>query len=289
MSRPIMSTLDNKNASTFKSADDIVLIANLIEGKDGGLEERIMQVAKQYHDRYSFGIYRRKKGHGVSLDCINNANFEQSSITDLSDPLAIDNLIRQCAAPLIPAFTRRNEGDFAKVSLGPICTFALTHNPSPLPESSRQATILLNCRIFFRKLTFMLPSFFLSPPLQTGKSMVHYLTSSDEDRESYISAMRALAKKYKEFLIFVTTDVSEYPDLLTMTGHRAGSESVLSVIKPNNAGSVFPYRGEHITPETVEAFLTEISSGKVKPWDGTWPEEEEEAGKSEQDSKRDEL
>lgn len=115
-----------------------------------------------------------------------------------------------------------------------------------------------------------------------GKSMVHYLTSSDEDRESYVSAMRALAKKYKEFLIFVTTDVTEYPDMLPMTGHRPGSDSVLSVVN-TKSGSVFPYRGKSITPETVEAFLTEISSGKVKPWDGTW-----EAVEPEQ-AKRDEL
>lgn len=101
-----------------------------------------------------------------------------------------------------------------------------------------------------------------------GKSMVHYLTSSDEDRESYVSAMRALAKKYKEYLVFVTTDVVEYPDLVTMTGHRAGSDGVLSVVNPK-AGSVFPYRRQNITPETVEAFLSEISSGHVRPWDGT--------------------
>lgn len=112
--------------------------------------------------------------------------------------------------------------------------------------------------------------------------MVHYLTSSDEDRESYVSAMRTLAKKYKDFLVFVTTDVTEYPDLLTMTGHRPGSDSVLSVVNPK-AGSVFPYRGKTITPETLEAFLTEISSGNVKPWGGTWDAPESEP------AKRDEL
>lgn len=102
-----------------------------------------------------------------------------------------------------------------------------------------------------------------------GKSMVHYLTSSEEDRESYTSAMRTLAKKYREFLIFVTTDVTEYPDMLPMTGHKPGSDSVLSVVNPNS-GSVYPYRGNTITPEIVESFLQEISSGQVKPWDGNW-------------------
>lgn len=114
MSRPMMSTLDSKNASSFTSVDDFVFIANLDEG-DQELDERFLEVARQYHDRYSFAL-RRRKTHGVSLDCINNVNFEQFSISDLSDPLAIENLIRQCVTPLIPEFTRRNEGELAKVS-----------------------------------------------------------------------------------------------------------------------------------------------------------------------------
>lgn len=114
MSQPVVSTINGKNASSFRSIDDIVLIANLVEG-DHELDDRLLQVAKQYHDRYSFAI-RHRKAHGVALDCINNVNFEQFSITDLSDPLAIDNLIRQCTMPLIPAFTRRNEGELAQVS-----------------------------------------------------------------------------------------------------------------------------------------------------------------------------
>lgn len=100
-----------------------------------------------------------------------------------------------------------------------------------------------------------------------GKSIVHYFTSSEEDRESYVSAIRPLAKKYKEYLIFVTTDVNEYPQMLSMTGHKPTSSNVLSVVNPINGG-VFPYRGNEVTAESIEAFLKDISSGKVKSWDG---------------------
>lgn len=100
-----------------------------------------------------------------------------------------------------------------------------------------------------------------------GKSIVQYFTSSDEDRESYVSAVRTLAKKYKEYLVFVTTDTNEYPQMLSMTGHKPTSNNVLSVVNPINGG-VFPYRGNEITAETVEGFLMDISSGKVKPWNG---------------------
>lgn len=130
MSRPIVSTLDSKNESSFKSTDEVVLVANLVEG-DQELEDRFMEVAREYRDRYSFAV-RRRKAHGVSVDCVNNVNFAQFSISDLSDPLAvIHNLIRQCSMPAVPAFTRRNEGELSQV--GP---------PFPFPTSDGRTSII---------------------------------------------------------------------------------------------------------------------------------------------------
>lgn len=108
---------------------------------------------------------------------------------------------------------------------------------------------------------------------QLGKSIVHYFTSSDEDRESYTSAIRPLAKRYKEYLLFVTTDVNEYPQMLSMTGHKPGSDNVVSVVNSLN-GAVFPYRGRTITADTIEGFLQDVSSGKVKSWDGLHVDDE---------------
>lgn len=105
-----------------------------------------------------------------------------------------------------------------------------------------------------------------------GKSIVNYITSSDEDREAYTSAVLPLAKRYKEYLVFVTTDAIEYANLLPLTGHGPGSDKVLSVVKPLD-GSIFPFRGKDITPDTIEGFLKEVSSGRVKAWDGVLPDE----------------
>lgn len=113
MSRPVVSHLDSKNASSFTSIDDVVIIAHL-ESDNKGLQERFTKTAEQYRDRYTFAI-RPRKAHGASLECMNNVNFEQMSITDLSDPLAIEHLVNQCVRPLIPAFTRRSELELAKV------------------------------------------------------------------------------------------------------------------------------------------------------------------------------
>lgn len=86
-----------------------------VEEDDESLENRFTKTAEQYRDRYSFAI-RQSKAHGASLECMNNINFEQLSITDLSDPLAIRNFVNRCAQPIIPEFTRRNEGEYSKVS-----------------------------------------------------------------------------------------------------------------------------------------------------------------------------
>lgn len=115
MSRPLVSQLNGKNMSSFMSIDDVVIIAQLGE-EDKSLEERFTKAAEYYHDRYSFAI-RQRNAHGrASLDCINNINFEQRSLTELSDSLAMDRFINQCARSLIPQFTRRNEGEISQVN-----------------------------------------------------------------------------------------------------------------------------------------------------------------------------
>jgi protein disulfide-isomerase A1 len=86
--------------------------------------------------------------------------------------------------------------------------------------------------------------------------------------------MRPLAKKYAEYLHFVTTDADEYADAAAMMGlnlNQRGSGSGssggwLSVQNPNN-GDVFPYaRREKLSAGVVEVFLGDIIQGKVKPW-----------------------
>lgn len=113
MSRPAISHLGSKNHTSLTSIDDAFIVAHLEPGHKG-LQERFTKTAEYYRDRYAFAVQPRK-GHGASIECMNNVNFEQLSITDLSDPLAIDNLVTQCARPLVPAFTRRSELEFAKV------------------------------------------------------------------------------------------------------------------------------------------------------------------------------
>lgn len=107
-----------------------------------------------------------------------------------------------------------------------------------------------------------------------GKSIVHYFVSADEDRDAYVADIKPLAKKFKDYLIFATTDVNQYPEMPAVMGHQAASTKVLAVSSPSTGG-VFPYRGnKNLTSAVVEAFLNDISAGKIKPWDGTTTSEE---------------
>lgn len=93
----------------------------------------------------------------------------------------------------------------------------------------------------------------------------------------YVAFMRPLAKKFAEYLVFVTVDAAEYGDMLPMLGlamttHSGGGAPALAVQNPAY-GQVFPFRGATISPQTVEQFVMDIVGGKVKPWDGVLEEE----------------
>lgn len=104
--------------------------------------------------------------------------------------------------------------------------------------------------------------------VQVGKSIVHYFVSADEDRDAYVTDIKPLAKKFRDYLIFATTDVSQYPEMPAAMGHQVASTKVLAVSSPSTGG-VYPYRGnKNLTSAVVEDFLNDISAGKVKPWDG---------------------
>ncbi|KAK3348889.1 hypothetical protein B0T25DRAFT_609157 [Lasiosphaeria hispida] len=99
----------------------------------------------------------------------------------------------------------------------------------------------------------------------SGKSLVHYFIHTSSQRETYVTEMLPLAKKYHEYLHFTTTDANEYPDAVEMMGLRRGATG-LSVQNPSN-GDVFPYTGrQKITAGVVETFLVDIIQGRVKPW-----------------------
>ncbi|KAK4032434.1 hypothetical protein C8A01DRAFT_50768 [Parachaetomium inaequale] len=156
--------------------------------------------------------------------------------------------VRQGAPPTVECFnnpdsTKRSTSDFPTPSS--LESFIKRCSTPTIPQMTRRNEL----------------SFY-----QTRQSIVHYFVRSDAEREAYVAEMRPLAKKYAEYLHFVTTDADEYADAAEMMGIKRGSSGGLSVQNPNN-GDVFPYmRREKISAGVVEVFLGDIIQGKVKPW-----------------------
>ncbi|KAK8095050.1 protein disulfide-isomerase [Apiospora hydei] len=104
-----------------------------------------------------------------------------------------------------------------------------------------------------------------------GKSLVYYFSPDALEREEYAASMRAVARKYEEYLLFVTVDAEEYADMVSMLGLRPEVLPAVAVQNPMY-GQVFPFDQEkELSAQAIEQFVTQIASGKVKPWDGTPP------------------
>ncbi|OAA57535.1 Thioredoxin-like fold protein [Niveomyces insectorum RCEF 264] len=104
--------------------------------------------------------------------------------------------------------------------------------------------------------------------LNMGKSLVHFFYRTEQERRAYVSAMRPLATKYREYLGFTTIDAGEYGDMLATLGLARDAPRLLAVQNPSN-GDVFPYAGaQALTPPVVEQFLGAIIQGAVQPWSG---------------------
>ncbi|KAI1858043.1 uncharacterized protein JN550_012936 [Neoarthrinium moseri] len=100
---------------------------------------------------------------------------------------------------------------------------------------------------------------------QSGKSLVYFFAETREEREAYVNVIKPIAKKYKEFLSFVTVDADEYRSMTSPLGLPSGLFPALAVQNPTR-GQVFPFTEEHITVEAVDNFVMDIAGGKVKPW-----------------------
>ncbi|KAF6812105.1 protein disulfide isomerase [Colletotrichum plurivorum] len=102
--------------------------------------------------------------------------------------------------------------------------------------------------------------------LNAGKSLVYFFARVDEYLEAWTSAAMPLAKKFHQYITFVTVDLNDYPEMPTHFGLPQNIDDAVALQNPAT-GQVFPFTGE-ITIDAVEEFITDISEGKVEPWDG---------------------
>ncbi|KAI6360456.1 hypothetical protein MCOR25_006741 [Pyricularia grisea] len=107
--RPTVSTLTDKNMTSFVGVDDVVFVAYLEKG-DESLERRFLAQASGLRDRYSFAIGPSPEpGLQSTVACYNNREGEQRVHADFDDVSSLQSFIEVCATPSIHEMNRRNE------------------------------------------------------------------------------------------------------------------------------------------------------------------------------------
>jgi protein disulfide-isomerase A1 len=105
--------------------------------------------------------------------------------------------------------------------------------------------------------------------LQAGKSLLYIFASASSERSHYQDMLKPLAKKYKDYINFVTIDAMEYAHMAPGLGLKDDSFPAVALLNPM-FGQVFPFQaeksGKEISLEVLEGWVLDIVGGKVKPW-----------------------
>ena len=230
---PTVSILDHSNITAFISVDETVFIAYVLPG-DEALKSTFTELAARHHDKYIFGIATETADSMTlpSIVCHQVKEGEEKVLSTQASIDALEKFIEEATAPTIGEFTRRNEMKHMKVY-----TSSISH-------------AIIQILIY----------------LKAGKSLVYYLARTEKELNEYKTLLKPLAKKYKEYLSFVTVDAVEYGHMIPALGLQAGSSPALAVFNPMY-GQAFPYdQGRNIRPEAVESFVLDIVQGKVQPY-----------------------
>ncbi|KAK2022777.1 hypothetical protein LX32DRAFT_645209 [Colletotrichum zoysiae] len=111
--------------------------------------------------------------------------------------------------------------------------------------------------------------------LSTGKSLAYFFSKDEGNLDAWTSAVKPLARKYHEYITFVTVDTGEYPEMPALFGLRAGASEGFALQNPS-VGLAFPFKGGKITVEAVDQHILDISQGNADAWQVGSPAPEEE-------------
>lgn len=102
--------------------------------------------------------------------------------------------------------------------------------------------------------------------LQAGRSILYVFAETSDERSHYQLLLKPLAKKYKEYINFVTIDAVEYAHMAPGLGLESGSFPALALQNPM-FGQAFPFDAKiEVSEEKVEKWVLDIVGGRVKPW-----------------------
>ena len=117
--------------------------------------------------------------------------------------------------------------------------------------------------------------------LQAGKSLLYIFAETSAERLYYQTLLQPLAKKYNEYISFVTIDAVEYVHMAPGLGIVTKAFPAAALQNPT-FGQVFPYEiGKEIYVEGLEEWILGIVGGKVQPWSGHSDERSKSGSKDE--------
>ncbi|KAK0725176.1 hypothetical protein B0H67DRAFT_569813 [Lasiosphaeris hirsuta] len=116
-SRPIVSEIASSatSFSDFTYSDDITFTAEFLPEEASLYEWQYRDLARQYHDRYSFAILPPSQHQSV-VRCRNSLNDEDFTLKELWLVGALDELVSQCTAPLVLEPTRREIAELGQMA-----------------------------------------------------------------------------------------------------------------------------------------------------------------------------
>lgn len=117
---PVVSTVDGRNITAFKSIDEIVFIAYMAP-EHVQFESAFLSIATSNHHRFSFGISTSSSFVGAdkialpSIVCYKAQEGEQEVLSGESGVDAMEAFVETATTPLIGQMTRRNEMKYLNV------------------------------------------------------------------------------------------------------------------------------------------------------------------------------
>ncbi|KAK1833959.1 hypothetical protein QBC39DRAFT_399775 [Podospora conica] len=113
MLRPAITPVTAANMTSLFASDDVVFVAHGLKTLGSGGEEAGFEaVVGRYKDRYTFAVALDGvvEGEGARVECYNVPDRMQHTLSLAARGMgAMEAFIEQCATPLVPELTRRNE------------------------------------------------------------------------------------------------------------------------------------------------------------------------------------
>lgn len=95
---------------------------------------------------------------------------------------------------------------------------------------------------------------------------MYFFSTAEENLDSWTSAVKPLARKYHQYITFVTVDLGEYPDMPALLGLPEDMSQGVAVQNPV-LGLSFPFKGDQISVDAVEQLIIDISEGRAEAWE----------------------